>query len=63
MPVQGLSHLTHSDALAITAYLKSLPAAGHNVPGPFGPAEKPDTFALTILSADVYLGLPQPPAT
>ncbi len=60
MPWQDLSHLTHADALAIAAYLKSLPAVKHKVPGPFGPQEKPTVFVMVVLPADVYAGLPKP---
>jgi mono/diheme cytochrome c family protein len=60
MPWRGLSHLTHADALAIAAFLKSLPAVKHDVPGPFGPSEKPSVFVMTVLPADVYAGLPKP---
>ena len=61
MPWQDLAHLTHADALAIAAYLKSLPAVKHKVPGPFGPQEKPSVFVMVVLPADVYAGLPKPP--
>jgi mono/diheme cytochrome c family protein len=37
MPYMGLQALTRDDALAIAAYLKSLPAVKNKVPGPFGP--------------------------
>lgn len=39
MPVASFKHLTRSDALAIAAYLKTLPPVRHKVPGPFGPSE------------------------
>jgi mono/diheme cytochrome c family protein len=60
MPTQNLSHLTRTDALAIAAYLKSLPPISHKVPGPFGPGEKPTVFVMSVQPADVYAGLPQP---
>ena len=60
MPWRGLSHLTPSDALAIAAYLKSLPAVQHKVPGPFGPLEQPSVFVMTVLPGDVYVSLPKP---
>ena len=44
MPWHGYATLTKSDALAIAAYLKSLPPVSHQVPGPFGPNETPDLF-------------------
>ncbi|HEY3887237.1 MAG TPA: hypothetical protein VGL73_01605 [Caulobacteraceae bacterium] len=34
MPWTDFAHLTHSDALAIAIYLKSLPAISNAVPGP-----------------------------
>jgi mono/diheme cytochrome c family protein len=60
MPWRELSHLTHSDALAIAAFLKSLPPVKNKVPGPFGPAAKPSVFVMVVLPADVYTGLPKP---
>jgi len=60
MPWRGLSHLTHADALAIAAFLKTLPAVKNQVPGPFGAAEKPSVFVMVVLPADVYAGLPKP---
>jgi mono/diheme cytochrome c family protein len=60
MPWRGLSHLTHGDAEAIAAYLKSLPPVRHKVPGPFGPSEKVSTFVMTVLPADVYNNMPKP---
>ena len=60
MPWEGFSHLTPPDALAIAAYLKSLPAMKNKVPGPFGPADKPSVFVMTVLPGEVYAGLPKP---
>ncbi|HEY8288169.1 MAG TPA: cytochrome c [Acetobacteraceae bacterium] len=60
MPWRNLSHLTQSDAMAIVAYLKSLPPIQDKVPGPFGPTEKPSVFVMTALPPGVYAGLPQP---
>jgi len=60
MPWMGLAHLTHPDAEAIAAYLKSLPPVHHKVPGPFGPDDKVSTFVMTVLPADVYNGMPKP---
>ena len=61
MPYQALSHLTHSDALAIAAYLKSLKPVKHKVAGPFGPTEKATVFVMSVQPAEVYNGLPKPP--
>lgn len=60
MPWMAFSHLTHRDAEAIAAYLKSLPAVHHKVAGPFGPTEKVSTFVMTVLPADVYNAMPKP---
>ncbi|MEA2839318.1 MAG: hypothetical protein QOF41_648 [Methylobacteriaceae bacterium] len=62
MPYNDFAALTKEDALAIAAYLKSLPAISNKVPGPFGPADKPDVFVMTVLPAPVYNGLPPPPS-
>jgi mono/diheme cytochrome c family protein len=61
MPYNDFASLTKEDALAIATYLKSLPAISNKVPGPFGPAGKPDVFVMTVLPAPVYNGLPPPP--
>lgn len=60
MPWQGFSHLTKSDALAIAAYLKNLPAISNKVPGPFGPTETPSVLVMSVQPGDVYAKLPQP---
>jgi len=60
MPWQGLSHLTKPDALAIAAFLKSLPPVTNKVPGPFGPNETPGVFVMSVLPGDVYASLPKP---
>jgi mono/diheme cytochrome c family protein len=61
MPVESFKNLTHSDALAIAAYLKTLPEIKNKVPGPFGPTEKPTSFVLQVLPPDKYV--PTPPGT
>jgi hypothetical protein len=60
MPWRDLAHLSKADALAIAAYLKTLPPFSHQVAGPFGPTEKPTVFVMTVLPAEVYAGLPKP---
>jgi mono/diheme cytochrome c family protein len=60
MPWPSFAHLTKFDALAIAAYLKSLPPVSHKVPGPFGPSEKPTVFVMSAQPADVYVTLSQP---
>jgi mono/diheme cytochrome c family protein len=62
MPYNDFANLTKEDALAIVAYLRSLPAISNKVPGPFGPSDKPNVFVMTVLPADVYNSLPPPPA-
>jgi mono/diheme cytochrome c family protein len=61
MPWPALSQLTKTDAEAIAAYLKTLPAVSHKVPGPFGPGEKPTVLVFTIVPGDVYASMPKPP--
>jgi len=59
MPVDSFKSLKHSDALAIAAYLKSLPPIKNKVPGPFGPTEKAGPFIYQVVPADHYT--PTPP--
>ncbi len=61
MPYEAYAHLTKSDAVAIAAYLKSLPPVSRQVPGPFGPKETPTTFVMTILPGAVYAKIANPP--
>ncbi len=61
MPVAVFKELTKSDALAIAAYLKTLPAIKHKVPGPFGPNEKPTEFVYQVVPAAKYVPTPPPP--
>ena len=49
MPWRSFAKLTREDALAIAAYLKSLPPLKHKVPGPFGPNEKPTVFVMKVV--------------
>src|SRR5215470_7876335 len=58
MPWQAYAKLAPSDATAIAAYLQSLPAVKHAVPGPFGPSEKVSVFVMTVLPGEVYSSLP-----
>ena len=60
MPWQDLSHLTKADALAVAAYLKSLPPIRNKVPGPFGPTETPTVLVMSVQPPDVYASLPKP---
>jgi mono/diheme cytochrome c family protein len=52
MPWRALANLTKEDALAIAAYLQSLPPVRNKVPGPFGPAEKPTSFVMKIAAPE-----------
>ncbi len=61
MPYDELSSLTRADALAIVAYLRSLPPVSHKVPGPFGPNDTPSVFVMSVQPGDVYAKLPKPP--
>jgi mono/diheme cytochrome c family protein len=54
MPVENFKNLTHSDAMAIAAYLKTLPPIKNKVPGPFGSSEKPTSFVMQVAPADKY---------
>lgn len=62
MPWRAFAHLTHADALAIAAFLESLPPVHHKVPGPFGPKEQPSVFVMTVLPGAQYATLPPPDA-
>jgi mono/diheme cytochrome c family protein len=60
MPWRDFANLRKSDALAIAAFLKSLPPISNQVPGPFGPSQTPTVFVMTVLPGNVYAGLPKP---
>jgi hypothetical protein len=49
MPWSAFANLTKADALAIAAFLKSLPPVDHKVAGPFGPADDPTVFILKLV--------------
>jgi mono/diheme cytochrome c family protein len=61
MPWHNYANMTKSDALAIAAYLKSLPPVSHQVAGPFGPKQTPTTFVMTVVPGDVYARIANPP--
>ena len=48
MPYHSYSALTPDDAKALVAYLRSLPPAVYDAPGPWGPSEKPTLPYLTM---------------
>jgi mono/diheme cytochrome c family protein len=52
MPWRNYANLTRDDALAIVAYLRSLPPVKNEVPPPFGPTEKPTVPAMKIVMPD-----------
>jgi mono/diheme cytochrome c family protein len=62
MPSDVFKNLTHADALAIAAYLKTLPPISNKVPGPFGPGQKPTSFVYQVLPSDKYTPTPPPPS-
>ena len=62
MPWMSFANLTRPDAMAIAAYLKSLPPVKNKVGGPFGPSEKPTTLVMTVVPPEIYAKLPKPPA-
>lgn len=49
MPWHAFAALTKADADAIVAFLRSLPAVEHKVPGPFGPTETPTSFVMKVV--------------
>jgi cytochrome c len=61
MPWRNYASITKADALAIAAYLKTLPPVQHQVAGPFGPTQTPTTFVMTVLPGGVYARLAGPP--
>jgi mono/diheme cytochrome c family protein len=54
MPWRDFANLTEPDALAIAAFLESLPPVSHKVAGPFGPSEPPAVFVMSVLPGPVY---------
>lgn len=52
MPWREFATLTKSDAMAIVAYLRSLPPVKSKVAGPFGPTEKPTTFVMKVVAPE-----------
>jgi hypothetical protein len=61
MPYAAYAQMTRADALAIAAYLQSLPPVKREVPGPFGPSDKVSVFVMDVLPATVHNSLPQVP--
>lgn len=52
MPWMSYGHLNEADAKALVAYLRSLPAVSHKVPGPYGPTEKVSAPYMKIAAPD-----------
>lgn len=48
MPWIGCAALTDADAVAIAAYLESIPPVANKVPGPFSPGEATGGFVKKI---------------
>jgi mono/diheme cytochrome c family protein len=61
MPWRNYENITKADALAIAAYLKTLPPVQHKVAGPFGPSETPTSFVMVVVPGDVYFRIVNPP--
>ncbi len=49
MPYHAFSYLTKEDALAIAAFLQSIPPVKNEVAGPFKPGDKITIFTFRIL--------------
>jgi len=58
MPYESFSHLTDDDALAIAAFLKSIPAVNNKNPGPFRSSQMVTLSVSAVLPPDVYNALP-----
>jgi mono/diheme cytochrome c family protein len=61
MPWPALSHLTADDALAIAAYLQSLPPVKNAAAGPFKAGETPTVpYISVVVPTAQYMSLPRP---
>jgi mono/diheme cytochrome c family protein len=49
MPWRAFAGLTKTDASAIADFLRSLPPVTNDVPGPFGPSEKPKVLLMKVV--------------
>lgn len=54
MPWRGFANLTKPDAMAIAAYLKSLPPIANKVPGPFGATDQPSVLVMSVQPGPAY---------
>ena len=59
MPWAAYAQMTRADALAIAAYLQSLPPVKRAVPGPFGPSDNVSVFVMDVLPAAMHNSLVQ----
>jgi mono/diheme cytochrome c family protein len=50
MPWRAFANLDKADAMAIAAFLQSLPPVKNKVPGPFGATEKPTSFVMKLVA-------------
>jgi mono/diheme cytochrome c family protein len=62
MPWRAFANMTAPDALAIAAFLQSVPPVRNAVAGPFGP-DQPVTVrhVMAVIPPSVWSGLPKPP--
>ncbi len=61
MPWPALSHLSRDDALAIAAYLQSLPPVRNAIPGPYKAGETPAVpYVSVVIPTAQYTALPRP---
>ena len=49
MPWKAFGQLSKDDAMAMAAYLKSIPPVKNKVPGPFGPTQTPTSFVFKVV--------------
>lgn len=49
MPWISYGHISKDDAASLVAYLRTLPAVEHRVPGPFGAQEKPTAPYMSVV--------------
>jgi mono/diheme cytochrome c family protein len=65
MPWQAFASFTDEDVKSVVLYLRTIPAVKNDVPGPFGPTEKPTQFVMKIVPpeqpAPALEPTPQPP--
>ena len=62
MPWMQYANFSPEDAMAIAAYLKTLPPVVNKVPGPFGPNEPQTSFVMRVIPPPGAGAPPAPPA-